>query len=176
MNRIPFLLVALFPAVARADGIISGPPVDFHFAAGTGLSWTSGSISVTNETIELCDTTLLTVPINDVLAIGDPIWLPDGYAVCGVALDLDDPTLLAGTGTSGGSVSMSLPMSTIQISLGTGLTIASTDTVTLELASPDWVTAATLSLGPGIDRTIDENSALYQSLKSALRNDSTIQP
>ncbi len=169
--------LALLPVLARA-GVIIGHPVTLRFAAGDGLTYTSGSISVTDQVVEFCDSTILTMEVDQVLEIGDPVLLPVG-TICGIDLHLDAPTLLEGTG-SGGSFEMALTMAVIQIEVDPPLVVTqsgSTGTsgaVAVELADPDWVTASMLQLGTGIHRSISSTHLLHDTLKASVRNDSTV--
>lgn len=169
-------LSLLLVSGARADGVIIGHPISTQFAAGSGLTYTSGSISVTDEVVRFCDDSELTIPIDDTLAIGDTVLLPAGE-ICGVALFLDGPVLLAGTGNAGGSFTLSLSLSVIEIEVDPPIEVSSTggsDADALELGAPDFVTASLLQLGPGITRNVTSGHPLHDTLKASVRYDSSI--
>jgi hypothetical protein len=172
------LALSLLPVVAHADGVIIGHPVSLRFAAGDGLTYTSGSIAVTTEVVEFCNATTVEIDVDQVLEIGDPVLLPVG-TICGIDLHLDDPTLLEGTG-AGGSFEMALTMAVIQIEVDPPLVVTESggvgvsDAVAVELGDPDWVTASMLQLGTGIHRVITSSHALHDTLKASVRNDSTV--
>lgn len=166
----------LFSSLAHADGVIIGHPVGLRFAAGTGLTYTSGSISVTDEVVRFCDDSTLTIPVDDTLAIGDTVLLPAGD-ICGVELLLDGPVLLTGTGNAGGSFTLSLSLSVVQIEVDPPLEVSASgtsDADAVELGAPDFVTASLLQLGPGITRTVTPGHALHDTLKASVRDESSI--
>jgi hypothetical protein len=169
------LICALFSASAIA-GVIVGHPVHTEFASGAGLTYTSGSIQVTDQVVHFCNDTQLTIEIDDTVEMGDDVLLPEG-TICGVVFQLDGPTLLAGTGTSGGSFTLQLNIPSILIEVDPPLTVSSSgtsDADAVQLGAPDFVTATLLQLGPGITRTVTPSHALHDQLAASIRYDSTI--
>jgi hypothetical protein len=177
-NRVGLLALLLVPTVARADGVVVGHPVNLRFGAGTGLSYTSGSISVTDQVVEFCTGSPLTMEIDDVVAIGDPVLLPVG-TICAVELYLDAPVLLDGTG-NGGSFELALELSVIRIEVDPPLVVTqsgstgTSDATAVELAYPDWITSASLQLSTNVHRVIDSQHASHDTLKARVRDDSSV--
>jgi hypothetical protein len=175
MRSLACLFVCLV-FVARADGVIIGHPVTTQFAPGTGLTYTSGSISVTDQIVYFCNGSQLTIPVDDVLSLGDTVLLPATGWVCAIDLQLLDDVLLSGTG-AGGSFTLSLDVPVIEIEVDPPVYVASngaSDADVLRLGAPNFVTATLLQLGPGITRNVGPGHALHDGLAASIRYDGAI--
>ena len=169
----PFLLLS---DLARAEGVVVGHPVDFRIAAGTGLTFNSLSMAVTSMTVDFCGGSPHTYDVNTTFHIGDEILLPVGE-ICGVDLNLTGTTVISGVGTAGGTFELDIQLSVVQIEVDPSVTVASTGSSSadsIELAQPNWVTASALALSTGVNRVVTSSSTEHPSLRSSVRNASTI--
>lgn len=172
-SSLTLFALALAPVALASVG--QGHPVPLRFAAGAGLTYTSGSISIADEIVHFCDDTTQTYDVDEIVDIGDPIVLPPGE-ICGVELVLDAPIALAGTG-SGGTFSLGLDAGTIVLTLDPSLTVSQQETSDadfVELASPDWITATSLQMQQGVHRSVTYGHTLHAQLRGDVLGDSAI--
>lgn len=168
--------VFLLSATALAGGTAVGHPVSVRFASGDGLAFASGALPIGDAIFDHCDGTYETVEVDDALdpVANDALTFPPGD-LCGVRLVLTGPVLLAGSGTGGGTFSLSLGVGQIDVPVDPPVYVPSDGSsggTWVRLAAMDWVTADLLDLDANETITIGASSPLHDDLVDAIQADS----
>ncbi len=155
-----------------------GHPVPTRVAAGAGLAFTFAELPVHSLTIDKCNSTTETVMVQQTIDLiaGDTLTLPDGD-VCGVLVHPSGRLHVQGTGTSGGTMSLSLAVGTIDLLVDPQIDVDNdtSDADWMRFAGTDWVTAAALALGPGVHVHVSPGHALHNSLRDAVEDDGEVE-
>jgi hypothetical protein len=171
-----FALSTFFATVAFA-GTLVGHPIPTCSGQADGIVWSWGQLPVSTVVYDHCGAPDETVDYDETLdpVANDLLVLTPGYH-CGVTVNLDGRYILAGQGVAGGHVGLSLGVGTIHLEFDPPVfvpTNGSSGGTGIRLADPNWITAAMIDLDDGETIVIGANHALHDTLRDAVRYDST---
>lgn len=173
-----FWLGSWMAGVAQA-GVLVGHPVDVVLADTDGLTFSSATLPVAQAQYTACSgSTVQIVPVNDDLDLltPDTVTIPVGVW-CDMRLVLSARLVGSGSGTAGGTFDVSLGVGWIDIAFASPVVVAadgSSDVDGIELAAEDWMTATMIGLTAGNHVSIGASHTLHDTLRDAVREDSTI--